>query len=341
MLFAEVSGRVGRVTAAHLPQRTREKPDDVVVPADGDADWSKVWTAKDLPWRVDPDEGFMISANERPEEAGIVIGFHFSPADRKERLEQLIRSAGKLSVAAVERMQQDVHSEAALAECHQLVAWLRTSTTRRTAAQRDFVAKLAAWDGNYAAASRGALAFELLSYYLARALLPAPRRAAYEAAWGTRALIWEDVLAADPVVRRRALDAALGRAAKNMRGNEAWCDRHRLRLSHPLAMVPLIGRAYRLADRPTGGSSETVMKTAHGLTDRRLGSRYGSGARHISDLSDPDANFFALLGGQDGWLGSNTQLDQLPLWERGEYVTVPLRAETAQETFPLRTELRP
>ena len=212
---------------------------------------------------------------------------------------------------------------------------------RRTAAQRDFVAQLAAWDGNYAAASRGALAFELLSYYLARALLPEPRRAAYEAAWGTRALIWEDVLAADPVVRRRAFDAALGRAAKNMRGNDAWCDRHRLRLSHPLAMVPLIGRAYRFADRPTGGSSETVMKTAHGLTDRRHGSRYGSGARHISDLSDPDANFFVVLGGQDGWLGSTTQFDQLPLWERGEYVTVPLRAETARETFPLRTELRP
>jgi penicillin amidase len=64
-------------------------------------------------------------------------------------------------------------------------------------------------------------------------------------------------------------------------------------------------------------------------------------ARHISDLSDPDRNHFVLLGGQDGWLGSTTFLDQVPLWQHGQYVTLPLRAETARATFPHHTELMP
>jgi penicillin amidase len=83
------------------------------------------------------------------------------------------------------------------------------------------------------------------------------------------------------------------------------------------------------------------MKTAHLLTDKRHASRFGSTARHISDLSDVDRNQFVLLGGQDGWLGSTTFADQLPLWRRGDYVSVPLMPETAAAAFPHRTDLRP
>jgi penicillin amidase len=268
-----------------------------------------------------------------------VVGYHFSPPDRKQRLEHLIRSSGKLSFSKTAQIQRDVHSATALAQCRRLVGWLQAKEEPRNARQRRFVADVAAWDGDYSTQSRSALAFELLWYHLARALLSRCRRVAYDTAWNTRELIWDDVLAAHPAARQRALERALSSAAKEIGVRETWGDRHRLRLGHALTLLPLLGRAYRFADHPSGGSSETLMKTAHPLTNRRHGCRYGSGARHISDLSDPDANFFVLLGGQDGWLGSTTQLDQLPLWERGEYVTVPLRAATARDTFPYCTEL--
>lgn len=103
----------------------------------------------------------------------------------------------------------------------------------------------------------------------------------------------------------------------------------------------MLGRAWRFTDQPVAGSSDTLMKTAHALTDRRHGARYGSVARHISDLSDLDRNYFALLGGQDGWLGSMTFLDQVPLWQRSDYVVLPLRPETAYAKFQYRTELTP
>jgi penicillin amidase len=114
-----------------------------------------------------------------------------------------------------------------------------------------------------------------------------------------------------------------------------------LRLSHPLGLVPLVGRHYRLFDLPSSGSSETVHKTAHHLTSRKHEASYGSVARYICDLSDLDRNFFVLLGGQDGWLGSTTFADQVELWQRGEHVAVPLRLITVRATFPHRTELMP
>ena len=83
------------------------------------------------------------------------------------------------------------------------------------------------------------------------------------------------------------------------------------------------------------------MKTAHGLTNRRHSARYGSVARHISDLADLDANYFALLGGQDGWFRSSNFADQVGLWQNGEYIRVPLRPESARKSFRHVTVLSP
>ncbi len=83
------------------------------------------------------------------------------------------------------------------------------------------------------------------------------------------------------------------------------------------------------------------MKTAHGLTNRQHSASYGSVARHISDLKDPDGNYFALLGGQDGCFGSANFTDQVALWQRGEYVVLPLRPSSAAESFRHCTVLLP
>ena len=76
------------------------------------------------------------------------------------------------------------------------------------------------------------------------------------------------------------------------------------------------------------------MKTAHNTTAERHGVTYGSNARHISDMSDPDANWFVLLGGQDGWFNSSTMMDQWALWRSGDYVRVPLTPSEVRATFP-------
>jgi penicillin amidase len=106
-------------------------------------------------------------------------------------------------------------------------------------------------------------------------------------------------------------------------------------------MLPFFGRHYRTFDLPASGSSETLLKTAHPLTTERHRASYGSVSRHISDLADPDANYFALLGGQDGWIGSTTFADQVELWQQGSYVQIPLRIEAVHKLFPHQTVLSP
>jgi len=83
------------------------------------------------------------------------------------------------------------------------------------------------------------------------------------------------------------------------------------------------------------------MKTAHGPVRGRHNVLFGSNARHVFDLSDADGNYFVLLGGQDGWIGSTTFLDQLALWRSGRYVRVPLRREAVKRNAAVSIELTP
>ena len=82
------------------------------------------------------------------------------------------------------------------------------------------------------------------------------------------------------------------------------------------------------------------MKTSHGLLDGTpRPANFGSMARHVSDMADPDGNWFTLWGGQDGWLGSAAFMDQVPLWREGRAVRVPMRADTVAREFPRVTRI--
>jgi penicillin amidase len=337
MNFADSAGHIGQLTAARLPRRAVPDPDDIVSPpANG---WDAPLATPDLPARYDPPEGFVASANARPEAGAQVVGFHFSPPDRLRRLCRLLGNGEKLSLSGLMRIQRDVHLSQALVQRDTLLAWLREgSPPARTKRLCD---ALQSWDGNYDAQSKGAAAFELLFFHLARELVTRSRRAAYDAAWGTRALIWDDICATPADARTEALVRAVKRAAIRFGRGLNWGRYHRLVLAHTLGLIPVLGRRYRFADLPAAGTSETLMKTAHGLTHRRHRARYGSVARHISDLADPDANYFALLGGQDGWLESTTFGDQVALWQRGDYIRLPLLPDSLRESFRHRTILSP
>jgi penicillin G amidase len=207
-------------------------------------------------------------------------------------------------------------------------------------APRQLAERLAPWDGRYAAASEGALVFELLLFQLGLALHGRRRLALHGAAWNARDLLLGELQALSPEVLTQRLCRASPAVLRGLRRFRTWGKMHRLQPRHSLASLPLVGRRYRLRHFPADGGSETLLKTAHPLSGRRHRAKLAATARHISDLSDPDRNWFVLLGGQDGWPDSRTVSDQVALWRAGEYVRVPLRPETARSNFPYHTELR-
>ncbi|HSV28298.1 MAG TPA: penicillin acylase family protein, partial [Candidatus Omnitrophota bacterium] len=198
---------------------------------------------------------------------------------------------------------------------------------------------LDAWDGSYGTRSVGAAAFERLLGRLYDFAHGDCGMTAYWASWNPPALLTRRMARAAPAELAQVLARAADDVAET---SPAWGELHRLRLNHALGMLPGMEHLCRFGDLPAPGGNDTVNKTAHGIAgDHRHAIRFGANARFLADLADPDATRVVLLGGQDGWPGSATFLDQLDLWRAGEAIPLPLRPETVRATFPHRTILRP
>lgn len=332
LVCAVAAGTIGRMAAAHLPRRPRAPPADFVSPVSAATGWDQIVTAKDLPAETDPPRGFAVTANDPPPQSEVPIGWMFGAGDRAERLAELIAAKAPLGFEEVAIILGDVAVPAMLPLRDRLVAAMPEGNVRTG---------LAGWDGTYTADSVGALAFELVVAQVAARLLSPRRRALYGAAWRGRRLLARDIAATAPDRLREIVAAAAEAAAPVLADLRDWRGAHRLRLSHPLGRAPVIGRRYRFTDLGWPGSSETVMKAAHGPVAGRHAVSYGSNARYIFDLGNPNGNHLAILGGQDGAIGSDAFLDQLELFRRGDFMRLPLDAEVAAAEFPHRSVVQP
>lgn len=326
-LYADTRGRIAQIKAAHLPRRPARPPEDLIVtPAQLQAMWARKVTAAELPAVIDPPEGFTASANDPGRQGEVPTGWFYGDRDRIARLEELLGGGTVLDPADLVAIQQDTLRPSAR---RLRLVLLRHAAAGGRAAARRAHAVLAAWDATYARTSRGAVLAEVAACKIAWALLDRAERAALESvdAIVDRALDRLETL--PPAEASRVVDDALGAGLRALDRHGDWGGFHRLKISHLLGNIPVLGRAYRYADLPADGGNGTLNKTAHGLTLRRHAVRYGAQARFVADLAQPDANRVVLLGGQDGWFRSSTFLDQLPLWRAGRLIDLPLRKETA------------
>tara|TARA_R110000787_G_scaffold12074_7_gene39224 strand:+ start:5387 stop:7612 length:2226 start_codon:yes stop_codon:yes gene_type:complete len=334
ILFATRTGDIGHVYAAHLPRR-KDLPESspILDPAETAEGWEGRWDASSLPMDLNPECGFRVSANDRPKFGDAPLGIFFSEGDRAARL-AVLADKQQLSVRDMKALQQDTVVPGAATLARELADLLETAN-----ADHELIRLLRIWDGDYAADSRTPVALEALLHELASALNLHPGTE-LDDEWGRHTRLLLSDLAQRPMDdRQRLLKRANRRACKALSRYPSWGHMHRLSIHHLLHAVPVLGRNLKVAEWGAGGTRESVMKNSHGLVRGKHPVQYGAQARHISDLSDMDANYFALLGGNDGWINSENYADQLALWRSGEYVKIPLSSAAIAESFPIEMSL--
>ena len=340
ILFASRDGAIGHIYAAHLPRRSDlPETSPVLSPAQADAAWSARWDAMTLPMTLNPDCGFRVSANDRPQFTQAPLGFFFSEGDRAARLAQLATRSG-LDLAQLGALQNDTLVPGATRLAAALAGRLAESGV-----EGGLIDALRRWDGDYAADASTPVAFEALLHGIASRLAPhreVQSGLGLDDEWGRHTrLLLPDLDALGPAERQRLLRDAARDAQRAQSRYPAWGDMHRLRVGHLLSRVPWLGRRLVVAEWGAGGTRESPMKNSHGLVRGRHLVQYGAQARHLSDLSDPDANHFALLGGNDGWIGSPHYADQIALWRERRYLQMPLSTAGVEREFPIAMDLLP
>jgi penicillin amidase len=344
-LAADSAGRIAKVIAARVPARDPANGFDIVAsPAQSAADWAQRWTGADLPARADPPEGFFTSANDRPAPDGArPFGGVFPQDERIRRLTALVGGVARPDLDDLAHIQLDVVSRVALAVVdalrHDLAALPATGPGEGAARA------MLGWDGAYDAAAPAPAVFETLLTALApevyRRLGRPGDEALHERLGRLAPFLAEDFARLSPQDRRAALASALTAAGRVAEHGTVWGDLHRLRIGHVLAAVPVLGSRYVLDTVPVSGGRETVLKTAHPTTDQPHLTMFGAQARHLSDMADPDANRFVLLGGQDGWIGSTSFSDQAAPFLAGQAINVPLTPAAVARAFPQAMRLEP
>lgn len=345
-MAADTAGNIAAVVATKVPAREPGRPFNVIATQDrSDRDFQAFFGSADLPSLINPEQNYFASANNHHAlDGAIPFGGVFVQDERLSRLDQRLSRLHAARLDDLTAIQRDVVSPASRG----LMDILREDLEALALSRRWLVAVrdvLLTWDGSYGESDVAPAVFESLLTALAPAVYTQLSEAGRERLYGQlgrlRIFVGEDFARLDSAARRIVLVAGLRNASRTLRWGTTWADLHRLRIEHILGRIPLIGGRYRIEMLPLSGSRETMFKTAHPTTDKPHLSFFGAQSHHLSDLSDLDANTFVILGGQDGWIGSDTFADQVDLWRKGETVHVPLAPKAVRDAFPIAMRLRP
>lgn len=211
------------------------------------------------------------------------------------------------------------------------------------------------WDGNYDLESEGALVFEVLSArlmesywsFISSQLLESDAEVLKSLySMHTRSTAWRKdlgkVLQNTPAfVEQQNWTTHLNIALVRLKEFKNWGAFHPITVAHPLGRAPLVGKSFRFYQGPYMGGNETLMKSAHNLSSAKAPVNFGAQSRWLTDLSSVDANYFVMLGGQDGWLKSDNTNDQTPLWLKGAYLHIPFSKEAFMKSSAVAEPVAP
>ncbi len=362
MVVADRNGRIAMVAAGRVPLR---KPDNDLqgrAPAPGwDAryDWAGFVPTDETPRELDPERGFIATANQRVTPPGYphFIGSDWALPYRQQRIEQLLQSRPLHSLADMQAMQADIRSLAAPV----LLPWLQSANSEHPLAAKALDA-LRGFDGTMDGSKAAPLIFWAWQRQLAIGIFSDDVGATlWQKSLASRTFqdALEGVLQRDdagwcddrgtPVLETCAVQAgaALTRALDELQqrfgadvSTWKWQRAHQMRAEHrPFSRVPALARLFELR-APVGGDTHTINVSRVGLkpdpvTDELYLDEHGPSLRAVYDLADPVQSRVIQSSGQSGIVFSPRYRSFLPLWASQRYV--PLwRAGLPEETLLLR-----
>jgi penicillin G amidase len=170
-VYADVDGHIGYQLPGYVP--VRSDPDDrgdrPVDGATGEGEWLDKVPFEELPWALDPVDGWIVSANNAPVDAAYphFLGQEWDPGYRAERIIDLINDHGQdgLNLPEMSLIQNDTAPLRARDTVLLLDESLPATADGATIADR-----IAMWDGRCTLDSQGCAAYMAWEYRVLRDL---------------------------------------------------------------------------------------------------------------------------------------------------------------------------
>lgn len=340
-VLADSQGNIGYQLAGKVPVR---RDSWGIIPQAGwesRGEWIGIVPPEQLPSVLNPDCGYVVSANQAPHplDQEPFLGVDFSDGYRAQRLRDEL-SKGDVDLEACARLQTDTLSLAAL----EFLGYLRRDWPGGGAAPELF-AELLGWDGRLRAESRPAAVYQVFLLKLVeqayRPQLPGPLFERWCGApistvgilgglagryisfllraWssgeppGPSSPGWPELL-------RAAWDAALVELQNRLGDNPQewrWGRLHVFRPTHPLGVVEALAPVVNAPAVELGGDVTTVLQSAVLPQDPYATRGWVPSYRLLVELGCPVHSRSVLPTGQSGWVGDRWNFDQQALWRQG------------------------
>jgi penicillin amidase len=355
-IWADSHGSIGYKTVGRIPTRRGDCPDLPKPGWTGEYEWDGWIPYEELPELVDPDAGFLVSANNRIEPEGYPhhITSDYFDGYRARRIEQLLLAGDEHDLDDFARMQLDMLSIPGLETVHRLARLHEPGAGALSLEQRELAAieRLKSWDGRMSPDSIAATIYQAFTLRFGRevaraaigdrdlaerwldrahngfmAHVTSPWR------WQSHLLALWDEADEDLVGRpweELALDAlrgALDDLAKRFGSDPAgwrWGRVHALEFRHALGDAsPILGWIFNRR-LEVGGAQETVAQVGWDPNDP-FTAIWAPCWRIVADPARPERSRWQQFTGQSGHPASPHYDDLQERWLRGE--TQPLAGE--------------
>ncbi|MCP3899063.1 MAG: penicillin acylase family protein [Desulfobacteraceae bacterium] len=343
IVYADTKGNIGLACSAGIPIRPSNDGTKVQPGWTGEHEWQGIVSFDELPISYNPAKGFVSSANYNTAEnfPYYVNKWGFCGPYRLDRINEILESKDKFSVADIKKMQLDMKSKLPELFVKKIVSEA-TKKTDLTELEKKALSILETWDFSMDAGSSAAVIFEnfYLSFientfkdqmgddlYQGYISNKQPVQIGVEQIWDTDSE-WYDNINTDKketftdIVQKSfsdsitKLEKELGSSVNTWK----WGKMLTLTLNHPLGSVKALDMVFKLNKGPyeLGGNSHSIPAYAYKYT-KPFKVYHGPSQRHVYDLSQWDNSFSVIPTGNSGIPASKHYCDQTDLYVKGKF----------------------
>lgn len=353
LVAADTGGHILHQVVGLVPDRGRGAGRLPAPGADSHWAWRGFLPMSRNPRSIDPDDGFVATANHDFYAEGDVsmrsrLPGDFAPPWRVRRIRRMLAARDDWDLSSTIELQRDEVSDRAVA----LLKLVRSDLVEHGGPS---ATTLLEWDGRMGADSVAPHVFSRLTGELVRAvgsddLGSAAGAGGLDVETLLRLLVggldddwWDD--RNTPAVEDRSGIVARALDILDAAGEfELWGEVHQVFFKHPLTDVPVAGRLlagpWNRGPLPAGGDNVTIS-AYYSSPKRPFAVAAMPAMRMIADVGEWDASVAVMPLGQSGRPWSSHYADQIDPWRRGEAVAMPFSEAAVVAAAEARLILRP
>ncbi|MGP4062371.1 penicillin acylase family protein [Halobacillus sp. H74] len=334
-VFASKDGTIAYKANGRIP--LYDQPDDALLPLRGweaEDEWSGYIPFDELPEVVNPEAGFVATANNKitSEDYPYHISHNWAQPYRYQRIEEMLGENDSITPEDFQAMQMDVKNLQAEEFLNFMIAQVNED---KTELEKESIALMKEWNFEDDRDLAQPLIFHrwmgILKDELYNEEISKEMRSFFEGSGQTtdellrkvrkgEESLWVEKAGGIKALMTRAFKSTIAEISEEFGDDPAawtWGDYHAVEFTHPLSSIGFLERFLNVGEPSPVSGSRVTVRAAGFKSDGLV--NHGASWRFVIDMENTEEAYHVVGPGQSGHFRSEWYHDQLDNWVEGSY----------------------